>query len=164
MDWGTYRDEISYVESNSGSAKFCRPFSPFGYSISKVGHNLSHIFITMNIESLQHYCMSLPGATEAIRWEHHLNFYVGGKMFCISTLDADGRVSFKVPEEEYEEIAARPGMIPAPYLARMKWVFVEHYDSLSDDEWRRFLVDSYRLVRAKLPKKVQAELPKFSGG
>ncbi|MCB9317299.1 MAG: MmcQ/YjbR family DNA-binding protein [Lewinellaceae bacterium] len=115
----------------------------------------------MDIESLRDFCLSLPGATEAIRWEHHLNFYIGGKMFCISTLDAEGRVSFKVPEEEYEEIAARPGMIKAPYLARMKWVFVEHYDSLSEEEWRAFLTDSYRLVREKLPKKVQSGLPAF---
>ncbi len=43
----------------------------------------------------------------------------------------------------------------------MKWVFVEHYDSLTDDEWRAFLTDSYRLVREKLPKKVQSGLPAF---
>lgn len=117
----------------------------------------------MNIESLRAFCLSLPGATEAIRWEHHLNFYVGGKMFCISTLDAEGRVSFKVPDEQFEEIATRPCMIPSPYLARMKWVFVEHFDDLSDAEWRDFIADSYRLVREKLPKKVQAQLPDFPG-
>lgn len=115
----------------------------------------------MDIEALRKFCLSLPGATEAIRWEHHLNFYIGGKMFCISTLDADGRVSFKVPDEQFEELAARPGMIESPYLARMKWVFVEQYDSLTDAAWQEFLTASYRLVRAKLPKKVQAELPEL---
>lgn len=117
----------------------------------------------MDIETLREYCLSLPGATEAIRWEHHLNFYIGGKMFCISTLDADGRVSFKVPEEEFEELSSRPYMIAAPYLARMKWVFVEKYEDLSDEEWCAFLADSYRLVREKLPKKVKAGLPEYSG-
>lgn len=115
----------------------------------------------MNIESLRDFCLSLPGATEAIRWQHHLNFYIGGKMFCISTLDAEGRVAFKVPDEQFEEIAARPGMIESPHLAGSKWVFVEHYDNLRDEEWRAFLTDSYRLVREKLPKKVQAALPKM---
>ena len=115
----------------------------------------------MDIETLREFCLSLPGATEAIRWEHHLNFYVGGKMFCISTLDAEGRVSFKVPEDQFEELSARPYMIAAPYLARMKWVFVESYADLSEEEWRAFLADSYRLVREKLPKKVQAGLPAF---
>lgn len=115
----------------------------------------------MHIESLREFCLSLPGATEAIRWEHHLNFYIGGKMFCISTLDADGRVSFKVPDEQYEEISARPGMIPSPYLTRMKWVFVERYDDFSDAEWRAFIAESYRLVREKLPKKVKAALPEY---
>ena len=115
----------------------------------------------MDIESLRSFCLSLPGATEAIRWEHHLNFYVGNKMFCISTLDADGRVSFKVPEDQFEEISSRPGMIASPYLARMKWVFVERYDELGDGEWKSFITDSYRLVREKLPKKVKASLPPF---
>ena len=113
----------------------------------------------MNIESLREYCLSFPAATEAIRWEHHLNFYVGGKIFCISTLDAEGRVCFKVADEDFDETCARPGIIPAPYMARNKWVFVEHYDSLSDAEWREFIAASYKIIRGKLPKKVQAGLP-----
>lgn len=116
----------------------------------------------MDIESLRTFCLSLPGATEAIRWEHHLNFYVGGKMFCISTLDAEGRISFKVPDDRFDELAARPCMIPSPYLARMKWVFVERYEDLSDAEWRAFLAESYRLVREKLPKKIKTALPPYA--
>jgi predicted DNA-binding protein (MmcQ/YjbR family) len=113
----------------------------------------------MNLESLRDYCLGFPGATEAIKWEHHLNFYVGGKIFCISTPDADGRVCFKVADGDFNTVCEQPGIIPAPYMAHNKWVFVEHYDSLTDAEWRAFIAESYRIIRSKLPKKVQAALP-----
>ncbi len=115
----------------------------------------------MHLESLRAYCLSFPGATESIKWEHHLTFCVGEKMFCVSTLEAEGQVSFKVPDEKFEEACALPGVIPAPYMARNKWVFVEDYDSLGDADWRDFVAESYRLIRSKLPKKVQAALPPF---
>jgi predicted DNA-binding protein (MmcQ/YjbR family) len=115
----------------------------------------------MDIETLRTYCLSLPGATEAIRWEHHLNFYVGEKMFCITTLDADGQVGFKTTPEQFAELCARPGLSPSSHLARAHWVFVERFDDLSDGEWRERVAESYRLVREKLPKKVQAALEKI---
>ena len=117
----------------------------------------------MDIESLRTYCLTLPGATEAIRWEHHLNFYIGGKMFCISTLDADGRVSFRVPDEDYDEMSSRPYTVPSAYLARSKWVMVGAFDDLSDQEWQFYLRQSYGIIRSRLPKKVQAGLPVWEG-
>jgi predicted DNA-binding protein (MmcQ/YjbR family) len=117
----------------------------------------------MHIESLREYCLSFPGATEAIKWEHHLNFYVGGKIFCISTLDAEGRVCFKVANENFDSVCEHPGIVAAPYMAHNKWVFVEHYDSLTDEEWQSFIAESYRIIRGKLPKKTQAALGEMPG-
>lgn len=52
----------------------------------------------------------------------------------------------------------RPGMIPAPYLARAKWVHVEDATALEDTEAAQLLRRSYELVFGKLTKKLQREM------
>ena len=41
----------------------------------------------MNIPELQQLCKALPGMTEDIKWENHLCFNVGGKMFLVTSPD-----------------------------------------------------------------------------
>jgi predicted DNA-binding protein (MmcQ/YjbR family) len=112
----------------------------------------------MNIESLRTLCLSFPGVTEDIKWESDLCFSVGEKMFCAASADIDQGASFKVLDEEYRELIAREGIIPAPYLARAKWVYVLDFLWLSDTEWERYVRQSYELVKAKLPKKIRESL------
>ena len=50
------------------------------------------------------------------------------------------------------ELTERPGIVPAPYLARAKWVALEKYSALRKSEYERVLEASYDLVVAKLPK------------
>ncbi len=78
----------------------------------------------MDIESLRQYCLSLPAVTEDVKWDNDLCFSVGGKMFCVASLEPPFRCSFKVRDEEFEELANQDGFIPAPYMARNKWVSV----------------------------------------
>ena len=108
----------------------------------------------MNIESLRDYCRSLPAVTEDIKWGHDLCFSVAEKMFCVAALDGRLSVSFKVKDEEFDELSTSPGIRPAPYVARYKWVLVEEMSRLSRKEWEHYIKQSYDLVRAKLPKKV----------
>ena len=77
----------------------------------------------MNIEDLQNICKKLPGVTEDIKWEHDFVFSIGGKMFCVVGLDhLPTTASFKVSDEEFDEMCTRPGFKPAPYVAKYKWV------------------------------------------
>lgn len=112
----------------------------------------------MNIDTLRTLCLSLPGATEDIKWDHDLCFSIGGKMFCVTTADADDGASFKVREEEYKEMTEREGIIPAPYLKRAKWVYVLDFLWLTDAEWEYYIRQSYELVKAGLPKKILKDL------
>jgi hypothetical protein len=50
------------------------------------------------------------------------------------------------------------GIIQAPYFARMKWVTVLEESRLSHKEWEQYLRQSYELVKAKLPKKIQESI------
>jgi predicted DNA-binding protein (MmcQ/YjbR family) len=108
----------------------------------------------VNIDQLRKLCLSLPGATEQVQWEDHLLFKVGGKMFAITSLEpAPVWLSLKASPENFVEFTERPGVIPAPYLARAKWIALETPDALPLHELTRLLRESYDLVLAKLPQK-----------
>jgi predicted DNA-binding protein (MmcQ/YjbR family) len=103
--------------------------------------------------------LSLPGASEQVIWEGDLTFKVGGKMFAHTVLEvAPVWLSFKVSRENFAELIERPGIIPAPYLARAQWIALERRDALPLDQLAALLRESYDLVVAKLPRKVRDEL------
>ena len=108
----------------------------------------------MDIETLRDMCMALPAVTEDVKWGHDLCFSVAGKMFCVAALEGPLTVSFKVPDEEFDELSSSPGMRPAPYVARYKWVLVEDVNKLSRKQWEHYVRQSYDLIRSKLPKKL----------
>ncbi|WP_299821884.1 MmcQ/YjbR family DNA-binding protein [uncultured Pontibacter sp.] len=106
----------------------------------------------MNIEALRALCLSLPGATEDIRWGADLCFLVGGKMFCATSIDPPHQVSFKVTDEDFGALTVSTQIVPAPYLARYKWVQVQQWTSITDEAWQTYVKQSYEMVKAKLPK------------
>jgi len=113
----------------------------------------------MDFEAAKKLCKSFPGVTVDTKWGANLVFSVGLKMFAVTgdEVPATG-MSFKVDDERFLELTERPGIIPAPYLARAKWVYVEKASALSDKEAAALLRRSYELVFAKLTKKLQREI------
>jgi len=113
----------------------------------------------MNIDQLRKICLSFPGVTEQIQWEDNLLFKVGGMMFAITSLEpAQTWLSLKADPEEFAELTERPGIIPAPYLARAKWIAIETPDTLMHTEVAALLRKSYDLVVAKLPRAARESL------
>lgn len=113
----------------------------------------------MNFDIARALCRTFPGCTEDVKWGHVRVFSVGTKMFAVCPDEPDARqISFKAEDERFLELTDRPGIIPAPYLARMKWVRVEGEAALSDDEAAALLRRAYELVFAKLTKKLQREI------
>lgn len=113
----------------------------------------------MDFEAAKVLCRSFAGCTEDIKWGADIVFSVGEKMFAVtdSAMPAKG-MSFKVEDDRFLELTDRPGIIPAPYLARAKWVYVNREAELSDQEAAELLRRSYELVLAKLTKKLQREI------
>lgn len=113
----------------------------------------------MDFEKAKALCRTFPGCTEDIKWGADAVFSVGLKMFAVtgSAVPATG-MSFKVDDERFLELTDRPGIVPAPYLARAKWVYIEDARALSDQEAAALLRRSYELVFAKLTKKLQREI------
>ncbi|MHA6202917.1 MmcQ/YjbR family DNA-binding protein [Dyella soli] len=114
----------------------------------------------MTARQLEALCGHWPGVTRDIKWGADLVFSVGGKMFVVTPSDGSegGRMSFKVPDERFLELTDQPGIIPAPYMARAHWISVTEPQRFTTAELAEFIRTAYTLVRAKLTKKLQAEL------
>jgi predicted DNA-binding protein (MmcQ/YjbR family) len=113
----------------------------------------------MNIDQLREICLSFAGATEQIQWGDDLVFKVAEKMFAVTPLvPGHNWLALKASPESFAELTERPGIVPAPYLARAKWVAIETPSVLDAAELATLLRTSYDLVVAKLPSRTQENL------
>jgi predicted DNA-binding protein (MmcQ/YjbR family) len=113
----------------------------------------------VNIEELQNICKKFPGVTEDIKWEDHLCFNVGGKMFLITSPDTvPVTASFKVSEDDFEVLSMKDGFKPSPYLARHKWVYLDDIRRLSKREWEKYMKQAYTIIGNKLPLKTKKKI------
>ena len=114
----------------------------------------------MKLKDLEAFALALPGATLDFPFGPEARVYkVGGKMFALSggAQSAPARVSFKCSEIGYEMLVGRKGLMPAPYLARAKWVRLEDPGALDAAELKARIGEAHRLVVARLPKKSRPE-------
>lgn len=110
----------------------------------------------MDSESFRAYCLSLPGTTEGMKWDH-LCFMIEEKIFVILAIDDGNRFSTKCTPEEFDELTARDGIQQAYHLAKRRWVQIENLNVLNDVELKKRVETSRALVLGKLPKKIQAK-------
>ncbi|MBB2496211.1 MmcQ/YjbR family DNA-binding protein [Aquipseudomonas ullengensis] len=112
----------------------------------------------MTTDDIAAFCLSLPGAREDLKWGSNRVFSIAGnKMFAILDFFGDG-LAFKVGPELFLGFVDRPGIRPAPYLARAYWISMGTPLPLGDNELRELLTRSHQLVVRKLPKIRQAGL------
>jgi len=116
----------------------------------------------MNVESLRAFLLSLPHVTETMQWGDNLVFWVGdkaigGKMFALANLSGSGHgvLSFAAGPERYAELLEVDGAFPAPYMARIYWVAIEHYGVFSSTELKEHLQYAHSIVFNKLPKRTK---------
>src|SRR3977135_3575084 len=113
----------------------------------------------MDASWIRDLCLSFPSVTEHVIWGNDLTFTVGGRISAHAVLEpAPVWLSFKASPENFYELTERPGIIPAPYLARAQWVALETKGALSSAELSTLVRDSYDLIVAKLPKKTRDSL------
>ncbi len=113
----------------------------------------------MTLDDLRALCLSFPHATEKIQWGDVLLFSVGGRMFVVVNLGAvPPSLSLKVSEEEFFTLQEIEGIVPAPYLARAKWVQLRTLATVPRGELERLVRASYEMVVARLPRKMRVAL------
>ncbi|MGB8540968.1 MAG: MmcQ/YjbR family DNA-binding protein [Candidatus Acidiferrales bacterium] len=113
----------------------------------------------MDIDWIREYCLALPHTTEKVQWGDDLVFKIGEKMYAVAALEPGKQwLGFKCTPEDFADLIERPGIVPAPYLARAHWVSLETSDALPPAQVEQLLSQAYSLVFAKLPKKARAGL------
>ena len=115
----------------------------------------------MTLEEYDRFCASLPATHKVVQWGDAHVWKVGEKVFALAWQE-DGRmaVTFKASPLAYDILKEQPGLRPAPYLASrgLKWIQRVGDETMDDDALRDYLRESYRMVVAKLTRKVRAEL------
>ncbi|MDV9031157.1 MmcQ/YjbR family DNA-binding protein [Pseudomonas sp. RAC1] len=112
----------------------------------------------LTAEQAAAFCLSLPGAQEDYKWGGVRVFSVAGnKMFAVQDLAGAG-LSFKVDDTLFLGYCDRPGVRPAPYLARAHWISVAPPYALGREELTELLRRSHQLVVRRLAKRLQVGL------
>lgn len=107
------------------------------------------------------FCGALKGTTHVEQWGNASVWKLGGKIFAICSKWGAGdhtRISFKCSDLTYAILVEQPGIIPAPYLARAKWVQIEAADAMSDQDIRDYIQTACSIIMGKLTKAQRKEL------
>lgn len=120
----------------------------------------------MNIQLLYEFCLSKKGVTEHFPFdEDTLVFKVGGKMFCLTSLQEweKGTPSLNLkcdPERAVELREQYEAVKPGYHMSKVHWNTV----SVNSDVSQKLLIElinhSYDLVLNSLTKKLQEEIKK----
>lgn len=112
----------------------------------------------MTNDSIRAHCLGLPHTTEVVRWQEHLLFKVGGKMFAMIDLDGHS-CSFRCTPDGYAELVEMADIAPASHnMWKYHWVTLESLAALPQREFKAFLTTAYEVVREGLPAGVKASL------
>ena len=118
----------------------------------------------MDIAEFDDYCAGFPGSNKVIQWGGAHVWKVDDKVFAIAshwgkaTGQDEWRYVFKVSDIAWEMFRDHPGVVPAPYLGRAKWVQVEDPASVTKEDLRSYIGASYQIIARKLTKRRRTEL------
>ena len=115
----------------------------------------------MNRLDFDAFCSKLKSTTHVEQWGGASVWKLGGKIFAICSKWGSGnhtKISFKASDLSYAILIEQPGIIPAPYLARAKWVQVETKDAMSDQDIRDYIESAYAIIMTKLTRSKRKEL------
>lgn len=115
----------------------------------------------MTRDEFDSFCKSLKATTNVIQWGNATVWKVGGKIFAICSHWGKGeqqKIAFKCSDFSYLLLTEQEGIVPAPYLARAKWVQLTTANALSDDEIKAYITQAHKIIAAKLTKTKQKQL------
>ena len=114
----------------------------------------------MRHAEIEKFCLSLPAATLSVQWGGERVYKIGGKMFAMlgPKTDKPHHLFFKAGETSFHILTQLRHIVPAPYLARAHWVYLERLDALKTKELKAYLERAHALAAASLSKKKQAAL------
>jgi predicted DNA-binding protein (MmcQ/YjbR family) len=114
----------------------------------------------MTLEDIRNICISLPHATEDIKYRTDLCFSIGTKIFCGTRIKGPFRTGIKCNESDFADLIERQGIVPMPRLSTTYWIRIEKDNALSTLEWKQYIKKSYDLIVDRLPKKIKQSIIK----
>lgn len=116
----------------------------------------------MSRDMINRIAATFPGAERSDPWGGgHDAWKLGGKMFAVIGAVNDA-VAVKCPDIETAQMLIAAGVGRKASYFHRSWIELP-LDRLDEDEARHRLEVSYDIIRAALPKKVQAALPPRGG-
>lgn len=114
----------------------------------------------MSAAAIRAHLATLPGATLSVQWGDEHVYKVGGKMFAIMRPPGTTPQSiyFKASDDSFAILTEQEGIIPAPYLARAKWVRLDRLTRMKPAELKAYLSRAHAIVASGLTKKARAAL------
>jgi len=115
----------------------------------------------MNRNEFDQFCSHLTSATNVIQWGGASVWKIGGKIFALHPDlggDKADMLSFKCSEMSYYVLCEVPGIVPAPYLARAKWVQITTAEAMPHDDICLYLKSAYDIISQKLTRAKRKEL------
>jgi len=114
----------------------------------------------MNIEEIREYCIAKKGVTESFPFdETTLVFKVMNKMFALTHIEGDLSINLKCnPEKAIELREQFSSVLPGYHMNKKHWNTILIDESISQQQIKNWINNSYDLVVKSLPKKLQQEL------
>ena len=105
------------------------------------------------------FVSALPATSIVHQWGDASVAKVGGKVFALFGLDAEGSgLVFKVTEFTFDMLTEADDIAQAPYFAKRQWVTVSAEADLPEEDLKIYILRSYRTIAASLTRKLQREL------
>jgi len=107
------------------------------------------------------YCRTFKGVNNVEQWGGASAWKLGGRIFAVCSTWGQGshtKISFKCSDLAYSILCQQPGIVPAPYLGRAKWVQLEAADAMSRRDIKDYIQAAYFIIMAKLTKAQRQEL------
>ncbi|MCF8257036.1 MAG: MmcQ/YjbR family DNA-binding protein [Flavobacteriales bacterium] len=115
----------------------------------------------MNIEELRNYCLSLKGVEETLPFgPETLVYKVMGKVFALVSMDEFPlRCNVKCQPDHVDQLRENyTGVIPGYHMNKQHWNTLVFDGSFTEDDAKRWVLDSYDLIVDGLPKRIRTEL------
>jgi predicted DNA-binding protein (MmcQ/YjbR family) len=120
----------------------------------------------MDIESTRTFLRKLPHVVETEQFGGaHLCYWVGdrllgGKSFAVLKVEGihTNVLAFYAGAELFSALLEHEGLVPAPYMAHLKWVALTAWNSPAGDHLPELLRQAHTLIANKLPLRTRAIL------
>ncbi len=116
----------------------------------------------MDVDAVKDHCSRYPGSVAKLFGEpsNVFVYYVSGRKFAYFKTSEPERWRFSIctSPERFLELTSVPGIKPARYMAKFRWVTIVDVNTVPDEYLQELIAWSYGKAIASLSKRRQSEL------